>query len=136
LSSTVSQQNPLSAAARAAEWSTGWARVAEFLTAHPRIANHVGSVSAERMLCFVGARLPEPAAFMVDAAAACVASGGRVEPYITPEFGGVLLCFGPVRIQVYTKRHEVCATRVTGMVEQVEYTLTFDLPEQAPAVAS
>ena len=119
--------------AEAYRYADGWTRLAAFLEDHPEIAERVeiGPTSRAAM-CYLSHRVENPARFMADAAKACVDAGGRVEQDVDDgRFAGVKLIFGPIHIAVFTEAARVCATRVTGMVEQVEYTLTFDLPEQA-----
>lgn len=120
----------------AAEWARGWDAVAAFLTAHPDIAESVGTAvpSGEWALGCVSGH-DDPASFIASAAQACVDAGGRVEQYRSVRFGGVRLWFGPVYVQVYADLDQVFTRRVVGMVEQVEYTPTFDLPQAAGAVA-
>ncbi|GGK62262.1 hypothetical protein Sme01_04210 [Sphaerisporangium melleum] len=118
----------------ARQYADGWSRLAGFLEDHPEIAEgaSVGSISS--VMRYLSHHTEDPARFMVDASQACVDAGGRVEPDVDGRFAGVKLSFGPVRVFVYTDAHRVATHRVTGTVEKVEYTLTFDLPEQAAAV--
>lgn len=120
----------------AVAWSVGWGQIAEFLTSHPEIAEHTSVDSTSgRALCFLGHLVEDPVRFIADAVQTCLEAGGWVEQKVRDELGGVNLWFGPVHIYVYADVDRLFSRRVTGMVEQVEYTLTFDLPEQGQAAA-
>lgn len=137
---TVTQTPPVSeretprSVTEATAQAAGWGELAAFLSDHPEIAKRA-RIARVYMLCYVG-HLDDPASFMADAARACVDAGGRVEPYQSDRFGGVNLWFGPVHLQVYADIDRVFTRRVTGVVDKVEYTLTFDLPEQTAAASS
>ncbi len=134
MDTTVTHNEPTTppAVVEARQYADGWTRLAAFLEDHPEIAEHSGADrSISRVLCYLGHRVEEPARFMADAAQACVDAGGQVESDARGEFAGVKLIFGPVHIWAYADAHRVATRRVTGVVEKVEYALTFDLPEQA-----
>ncbi|MDH2424855.1 hypothetical protein [Sphaerisporangium sp. TRM90804] len=121
----------------AAAMCRGWGDVAAFLAVNPKVAERAAlDTGSHRMLAYLGEPV-DAVEFMVTAARACVDAGGVVRQCRTKDFGGVDLFFGPVHVHVYTEIDRVFAQRVTGMVEQVEYTLVFDLPVNAetPAVA-
>lgn len=128
---TITEQVPPKtppAVTEAVALSAGWGRIAEFLTAHPEIAEGAGHDGGLRVLRCIST-MADPLPFIASAAQACVAAGGRVEAHHS-NYGGVRLHFGPVHIYVYADLDKVFSSRVTGVVEKVEYAPLFDLPQQ------
>jgi hypothetical protein len=126
---TLSEQRAAKAVADAREWARDWERVAAFLSDHPEIAERAaGRLGDGRFRVHV---MTDPATFMAAAARACVDAGGSVDEFRDDLYGGVVLRFGRVAMEVQARVDEVFIRRVTGVVEQVEYTLAFDLPALA-----
>lgn len=109
-----------------------WGAMAAFLKANPRIAERCSIGSMDIVLCSV-TLTDDPVAFIRSAAEAAVKHGLPVEAYTSGDgrWGGVALLVDMIRIHVYAEASTVMTSRVVGMVEKVERTLTFDLPVAA-----
>lgn len=51
---------------------------------------------------------------VVTAVRAALRAGAKVDKYLHGDYAGALLIFGPITIQVYTEREEVCERVVVG----------------------
>ena len=110
----------------ALEYAAAYGQMAEFLSANPDLAKRAHYYHGTGFLACVNSA-QDPAGTIADAARAGRGAGARVEEEAGGQHGGVRLLFGPVRLKVYADADKVCSRVVVGMVEQVEYALSFDL---------
>lgn len=106
------------AIAQAKEYAWGWAKLAQFLSDNPDFAE-TADTHPSSVLAYL---LPDedPLSRMADVARRGIAAGARVEKEYDEDYGKVQLHFGPVYLQVYTNRGEVCERVVVGTREVVE----------------
>ena len=119
----TSQPPELSARARKAigdakERTWGWAKLAQFLADNPDIAEQATCYD-ERVLVYVPPG-SDTVSRLADYARRGVRAGARVEKTYDDKYGNVLLHFGPVHLQAYSLRDEVCERVVVGTREVVE----------------
>lgn len=126
------------AVTEALEYARAYEQVAAFLAANPDLAKRA-DVYLGRSTNIVPPYDADPIAFILDAARRGREYGAAVEEWADGHHGGVKICFGPLNVKVYTTVDKVCRRVVTGVVEQVEYTLMFDLdgtPRKAAQVSA
>jgi hypothetical protein len=102
----------------AKEYTWGWAKLAQFLADNPDIAERATAYT-ERVLVYL-APGDDTVSRLADYARRGVRAGARVEKTYDDKYGNVLLRFGPVHLQVYSLRDEVCERIVVGTREVVE----------------
>lgn len=110
----------------ALEYAAAYEQVAEFLAANPDLAKRAHYYHGTGFLACVNSA-QDPAGIIVDAARAGRETGARVEEEAGGQHGGVRLLFGPVRLKVYADADKVCSRVVVGVIEDVQYALSFDL---------
>lgn len=107
---------------RAAAMADGLRQLARFVEANPHLAEWLdyplGSMNAPI------SRAEEPRPLLADFTRAALAAGGTVDKYYSGDdhqtWAGIHARFGPVRVQVYTYRAEVCERVVVGVEEVLE----------------
>jgi|GEM_PF-2189680 len=106
------------AIAKAKEYTWGWAKLVQFFADNPDIADEAHVYDHEALIY-----LPpdeDTVATLADFARRGVRAGARVEKAYDDDYGKVRLHFGPVYVQAYTNRGEVCERVVVGTREVVE----------------
>ena len=126
------------AVVQALEYAHAYEQVAAFLAANPELGERANIYPA-LYTNIVPPYDADPVAFIVDAARRGREYGVPVEEWSDGKHGGVKIRFGPLHVKVYASAEKVCRRVVVGMVEDVQYALTFDLdgnPREAAEVAS
>lgn len=98
----------------AGEYAAGWARLTEFLAANPDITSGANTYSYSVLVYLSPGDDVLPR--MADYTRRAKAAGARVEKQYG-EYGKVLLHFGPIYLQVYASREDVCERVVVGTRE-------------------
>jgi hypothetical protein len=112
--------------AEALEYARAYEQVAAFLSANPDLAERA-TVYLARYTNIVPPYGEDPVAFIVDAAKRGREFGAPVEEWADGKHGGVKIGFGPLHVKVYTTADRVCSRVVVGVIEDVQYALSFDL---------
>ena len=102
----------------AKEYTWGWAKLAEFLASNPDIADRA-YVYSDRALVYLQPG-DDTVSWLAEYTRRGMRAGARVAKEYTDDYGKVLLHFGPVYLQAYTNRDEVCERVVVGTREVVE----------------
>jgi hypothetical protein len=106
------------AVTQAKEYTWGWAKLAQFLADNPDIADTAHVFSDKAMVYLSPA--DDAVSRLADYTRRGMRAGARVEKSYDDNYGKVLLHFGPVHLQVYSHRDEVCERVVIGTREVVE----------------
>lgn len=110
----------------AREYADAYDRVADFLAAHPDLAERASFDGRDRFLIYAGLK-GDPKDAILDFARVCREAGVDVSEWTSARFGGAQAHFGPVTVQCFADASEVCERVVVGVVEDVKTALTFDL---------
>jgi hypothetical protein len=104
--------------ADAKEYARGWAKLAQFLADNPDIAKGANAYSDKALVYLAPG--DDTVSRLADYTRRGLAAGARVEKSYGDDYGKVLLHFGPIYLQVYSLRDEVCERVVLGTREVVE----------------
>lgn len=105
-----------SAITKARAIGDGWRAASEFLKANPDIAEAADTYDHAILICLID----DVMARLADYVRRGKAAGAKVEKHYTNDYGGAKLWFGPVYVEVYATRDEVCTRVVTGTTEVTE----------------
>lgn len=120
------------AIASAKEYTWGWGKLSQFLADNADIADNAHAYS-DRVLIYY---TPDesPLARLADITRRGIAAGARVEKSYDDDYGKVQLHFGPVYLQAYSNRAEVCERVVVGTREVVEEVQDPDALAAVPTI--
>ena len=101
---------------RAEQYAAGLERLAAFMRANPQWA---AELNDKRFLAYL---MPGDTVRtkMAEFVRAGLRAGATIDKEVTDDYAKALLRFGPITIQVYTEREEVCERVVTATHEVVE----------------
>jgi hypothetical protein len=110
----------------ALEYAHAFGQVAAFLAANPDLAKRAHYYHGTGFLACVNSD-KDPAGTIGNAARRGREAGAQVEEEADGRYGGVKLHFGPIPLKVYADAGRVCSRVVVGVIEDVQYALSFDL---------
>lgn len=110
----------------ALEFARDYQLMADFLAAHPDLAARGRHDGYHRFLVSVNLA-SEPLEEIASALRAAKKAGVKVEEYVSTTYGGIQICFGRVRLQVYAAADKVLREVVVGQVPDVRRSLAIDL---------
>jgi hypothetical protein len=117
---------PLKSITVAREYADAYDRVADFLAAHPDLAEHARFDGRDRFLIYAGIK-GDPKDAILGFARICREAGIDVSEVASGRFGGAQAHFGPITVQCFADADQVCNRVVVGVVEDVQHALAFDL---------
>lgn len=123
--------------ADALKYASAYGQVAAFLAANPDLAKRVEHYLGTGFLACVNSAT-DPAETIANVARCGREAGAQVEEEADSRYGGVKLLFGPISLKVYADAARVCSRVVVGVIEDVQYALSFDLdgnPRKAAEVS-
>lgn len=119
--------------AEAKELTWGWGQVAQFLANNPDLTDDATVYHYGYVLIFL-APDENPLPRLADIARRGVKAGAKVEKVYDDDYGKVKLHFGPIYVQAYTNRAEVCERVVVGTREVVEEVKDPDALAAVPTI--
>lgn len=123
--------------AEALEYARAYQQVAAFLAANPDLAKRVDHYVGTGFLACVNLAA-DPVETIANVARRGREAGAQVAEEADSRYGGVKLLFGPISLKVYADAARVCSRVVVGVIEDVQYALSFDLdgnPRKAAEVS-
>lgn len=107
------------AVATAKDLTWGWGKIAQFLSDNPDIAARADTWREGYVLVYL-APGEDTVALLAEFTRRGIKAGGKAEKAYDDKYGMVKVHFGPVHVQFYSVRSEVCQRVVVGTREVVE----------------